>query len=153
MNLYDSIININVNYSFDSKIRFKYLFELFSYDLLLDQITPWNIDPDFLIDFLHLLNSFFYPNVPQIFGEFQKNYLFILSIFIFFKENFIRRYGTHVVVSAKFGGDFKIVHTTKKSKVASVESFAQDCTTEAVSMFSGSWKTSFNALVVNMDKL
>jgi hypothetical protein len=56
-----------------------------------------------------------------------------------------------VVVSAKFGGDFKIVHTTKKSKVASVESFAQDCTTEALSMFSGSWKTSFNALVVNMD--
>jgi hypothetical protein len=118
---------------------------------LLDQITPWNIDPNFLIDFLHLPNSFFYPNAPQIFGEFQKNYLFILSISIFFKENFIHRYGTHVVVSAKFGGDFKIVHTTKKSKVASVESFAQDCTTEAVSMFSGSWKTSFNALVVNMD--
>lgn len=72
-------------------------------------------------------------------------------LYFVFIDKFIRRYGTHVVVSAKFGGEFKIVHTAKKSKVTSIEDFAQDCTTEALSMFSRSWKTSFNFLIASID--
>jgi len=42
------------------------------YDLMLDQIKPWNLDPEFLIDFLLLPDSYFYPDSPKKFG----NYVF-----------------------------------------------------------------------------
>lgn len=107
-----------------------YLFMISSsiliYDLILDQITPWNIDPDFLSDFIGLPQSYFYPNAA---AEFEK---------------FISRYGTHVVVSAKFGGEFKVIHTMQKSKVDSLEQFSQKCTTDALSMFSRSFHGNVN---------
>ena len=38
---------------------------------MLDQITPWTLDPDFLVDFLHLPQSYYYPNAPEEFGLFR----------------------------------------------------------------------------------
>ena len=39
------------------------------YELLLDQITPWTIDPEVLVDFLSLPESYFYEDAPQMFSE------------------------------------------------------------------------------------
>jgi hypothetical protein len=84
----------------------------------LDQINPWNIDPEFLVDFLFLPDSYFYADAPEKF------------------QNFIIRYGTHVIVSAKFGGEFKIMHTMRKSKTSNIEKFAEKCNNDVLAMFS-----------------
>ena len=49
------------------------------------------------------------------------------------------RYGTHVVVSAKFGGEFKMMHTMQKSKKSSLEQFAEQCTHDSLKTFSRSF--------------
>lgn len=36
---------------------------------MLDQITPWNIDTEVLVDFLNLPNSYFYEDAPKKFGN------------------------------------------------------------------------------------
>ena len=56
-----------------------------------------------------------------------------------------------MVVSAKFGGEFKIIHTMQKSKVSSVEQFAQECLTDSLSMFSRSYNLNANLIVANID--
>ncbi len=88
------------------------------YELILDQINAWNLDPEFLVDFLFLPESYFYPNAPEKF------------------ESFIQRYGTHVIASAKFGGEFKIMHTMRKSKTSSIDKFAEKCNQDTMMMFS-----------------
>ena len=59
------------------------------------------------------------------------------------------RYGTHVVVSAKFGGEFKIMQTMRKTKEAKIDSFAQQSTLNCMRMFSRSFSASINLMVVN----
>jgi len=112
-----------------------YLFQIQStiliYDLILDQINAWNLDPEFLIDFLFLPESYFYYNAPVKF------------------EKFILRYGTHVVVSAKFGGEFKIMNTMRKSKATSIESFAEKATQDSMKMFSRTITEKANILIMN----
>jgi hypothetical protein len=39
----------------------------------LDQITPWNIDPQVIVDFLFLPESYFYPNALEKFGIHNNN--------------------------------------------------------------------------------
>ena len=41
----------------------------FRYELILDQINPWNLDPEFIVEFLFLPESYFYPNAPERFGK------------------------------------------------------------------------------------
>ena len=62
------------------------------------------------------------------------------------------RYGTHVIVSAKFGGEFKLMHTMRKSKVRSIESFAETCIQDSMQMFSRSWQVNVNLLVAQVKK-
>ena len=66
-------------------------------------------------------------------------------------ENFILRYGTHVIVSAKFGGEFKIMNTQSKSKSTSIDKFAERCNQEAMSMFSRSYRTKINLVLFNQE--
>ncbi len=112
-----------------------YLYQIQStiliYDLILDQINAWQLDIEFLIDFLFLPESYFYYNAPAKF------------------EKFILRYGTHVVVSAKFGGEFKIMNTMRKSKATSIESFAEKATQDSMKMFSRTITEKANVLVMN----
>ena len=81
--------------------------------------------------------------------------LYKLLIFLntFSKEKFILRYGTHVVVSAKFGGEFKIMHTMRKSKKSSLDQFAQQCTSDSLKTFSRSFdvKGSFAVPFVSLN--
>lgn len=100
------------------------------YDLILDQINPWNLDPEFLIDFLMLPESYFHVDAPKQF------------------EKFISRYGTHVVVSAKFGGEFKIMHTMRKTKTSSIEKFSEKCTQDSLKLFSRTWSANVDLLLV-----
>jgi hypothetical protein len=52
------------------------------------------------------------------------------------------------VVSAKFGGEFKIMRTSKKSKSSNLESFAEKCTRDSMKMFSRSQALNGNLFVV-----
>ena len=54
-----------------------------------------------------------------------------------------------MVVSAKFGGEFKIMYTMRKSKATSIEKFAEKCTQDSLKMFSRSWSAGVNLLVLN----
>ena len=65
------------------------------------------------------------------------------------QDKFILRYGTHVVVSAKFGGEFKIMNTMRKSKATSIENFAEKCTQNSMNMFSRSWTEKMNVFLIN----
>jgi hypothetical protein len=64
-------------------------------------------------------------------------------------EKFIGRYGTHVVVSAKFGGEFKIMHTMRKSKTTGLDAFAQQSIEDAMRMFSRSWNLATSLFVAS----
>ena len=43
---------------------------------MLDQIRPWNIDPELLVDFLFLPDSYFYADAPEKFGKLKSIYNF-----------------------------------------------------------------------------
>ena len=100
---------------------------------MLDQINSWNLDPELLIDFLFLPDSYFHPDAPIQF------------------DKFILRYGTHVVVSAKFGGEFKMLNTQRKSKSASIEKFAEKCTADSLKLMSRTVNFNMNLLVATVN--
>ncbi len=54
-----------------------------------------------------------------------------------------------MVVSAKFGGEFKIMHTMRKTKKSNIESFAEQCTQDSLKMFSRSWSASVNLFLAS----
>jgi hypothetical protein len=62
------------------------------------------------------------------------------------------RYGTHVVVSAKFGGEFKIVNTMKKNQITSLDTFAKQSTLNCLKMFSRSFSSSLNLILLKKSK-
>ena len=102
-----------------------------------------------------LPESYFYSEAPEKFGKFFRK-IKIKTIqksnLKFRLEKFIMRYGTHVVVSAKFGGEFRIMHTMRKSKAMSIENFAEKCTQDSMKMFSRSWQVNVNLIVANLQK-
>jgi hypothetical protein len=53
-----------------------------------------------------------------------------------------------VVVSAKFGGEFKIIHTMRKTKTSSIEKFSEQCTEDSMKLFSRSWSANANAMLL-----
>ena len=77
-----------------------------------------------------LPESYFYADAPKQF------------------EKFITRYGTHVVVSAKFGGEFKIMHTMRKIKTSSIEKFSEKCTQDSLRLFSRTWSANVDLFLV-----
>ena len=36
---------------------------------MLDQLSPWSLDPELLVDFLFLPDSFFNANAPEKYGK------------------------------------------------------------------------------------
>ncbi len=54
-----------------------------------------------------------------------------------------------MAVTAKFGGEFKIMLTKHKSKTTSIDKFAEQCTQDTMNMFSRSWSSGLNALIAS----
>lgn len=52
-----------------------------------------------------------------------------------------------MVVSAKFGGEFKIMHTMRKTKTSSIEKFSEQCTQDSLKLFSRTWSVNVDAFV------
>eukprot|EP00058_Branchiostoma_floridae_P002323 XP_002587811.1 hypothetical protein BRAFLDRAFT_92260 [Branchiostoma floridae] len=91
---------------------------VFRYEIFMDDVKPADLNLAFLRDFLNLPVSYFSIRADQYF------------------QNFIIRYGTHYIKSAKFGGQLKIIKTKEASKELSIQSFSEKAQTE--------WKKAFS---------
>ena len=100
---------------------------------MLDQIRLGSVDPQFLADFLRLPESYFLAGAPQAF------------------ERFVLRYGTHVVTAAKFGGEFKLMHSAERSRAASLDKFAEHCIRESLRKFSRSFSLKTSMVFVETE--
>ncbi|KAI8520941.1 hypothetical protein Bbelb_006950, partial [Branchiostoma belcheri] len=85
---------------------------VYRYEIFLDFVKPEDLNLAFLRDFLSLPNSYF--NVGA-----DRDYQF-----------FIRRWGTHAITSAKFGGQLKIIKTKAVTEDVSQQSFSQAAQTD-----------------------
>ncbi|XP_078659644.1 uncharacterized protein LOC144904557 [Branchiostoma floridae x Branchiostoma belcheri] len=85
---------------------------VYRYEIFLDFVKPEDLNLAFLRDFLSLPNSYF--NVGA-----DREYQF-----------FIRRWGTHAITSAKFGGQLKIIKTKAVTEDVSQQSFSQAAQTD-----------------------
>jgi hypothetical protein len=54
-----------------------------------------------------------------------------------------------VVVAAKFGGEFKIIHTMRKSKTSSIDTFSQQSIEDTMKMFSRGWSMGTNLKILS----
>lgn len=54
-----------------------------------------------------------------------------------------------MVVGAKFGGEFKILHAMRKSRASRIETFAQQSIEDAMRMFSRSWNVATSLAVMD----
>ncbi|XP_078578146.1 uncharacterized protein LOC144863058 [Branchiostoma floridae x Branchiostoma japonicum] len=91
---------------------------VFRYEIFMDDVEPDDLNLSFLRDFLKLPVSYFSIGADQDF------------------QNFIIRYGTHYIKSAKFGGQLKIIKTKEASKELSIQAFSERAQTE--------WKKAFS---------
>ncbi|XP_019634590.1 PREDICTED: uncharacterized protein LOC109477684, partial [Branchiostoma belcheri] len=91
---------------------------VFRYEIFMDDVEPADLNLAFLRDFLKLPVSYFSIGADQQF------------------QNFILRYGTHYIRSAKFGGQLKIIKTKEASSDLSIQAFSERAQTE--------WKKSFS---------
>eukprot|EP00058_Branchiostoma_floridae_P020867 XP_002606357.1 hypothetical protein BRAFLDRAFT_67600 [Branchiostoma floridae] len=91
---------------------------VFRYEIFMDDVEPDDLNLSFLRDFLKLPVSYFSIGADQDF------------------QNFIIRYGTHYIKSAKFGGQLKIIKTKEASKELTIQAFSERAQTE--------WKKAFS---------
>ncbi|XP_019634114.1 PREDICTED: uncharacterized protein LOC109477328 [Branchiostoma belcheri] len=91
---------------------------VFRYEIFMDDVEPADLNLAFLRDFLKLPVSYFSIGADQQF------------------QNFILRYGTHYIKSAKFGGQLKIIKTKEASSDLSIQAFSERAQTE--------WKKAFS---------
>ncbi|CAH1268604.1 CLEC4M [Branchiostoma lanceolatum] len=91
---------------------------VFRYEIFLDFVGPESLNVAFLRDFLNLPGTYFAIGADM---EFQ---------------NFILRWGTHYITSAKFGGQLKIIKTKTASVTDSQESFAKAAQSDFHKLFS-----------------
>ncbi|XP_019614665.1 PREDICTED: uncharacterized protein LOC109462550 [Branchiostoma belcheri] len=91
---------------------------VFRYEIFMDDVEPADLNLAFLRDFLKLPVSYFSIGADQQF------------------QNFILRYGTHYIRSAKFGGQLKIIKTKEASSDLSIQAFSERAQTE--------WKKAFS---------
>ena len=75
------------------------------YEIFLREISANYIREGFLDCFLSLPSSYFAPGAPQKF------------------QDFIMRYGTHIVKAAKFGGQLEVLKTKTKTARHELETF------------------------------
>ena len=94
------------------------------YEITLDDVTPNDLSPSFLADFMDLPLSYSQVGAPVAF------------------QDFILRYGTHFIKSAKFGGELKIIKTSKRESKLNSEEFASAAQSEFAGMM-GTLKNSF----------
>ncbi|CAF0731726.1 unnamed protein product [Didymodactylos carnosus] len=97
------------------------------YQLILDNVDVWSLNPDFLADFLELPVSYFKPGGPYAYSR------------------FIDRYGTHYVYKADFGGKWSVFRTQESTRIRSTTEFAQSATSDFYSMVSNGWRVSVSA--------
>eukprot|EP00058_Branchiostoma_floridae_P021020 XP_002606510.1 hypothetical protein BRAFLDRAFT_91906 [Branchiostoma floridae] len=88
------------------------------YEIFMDDVKPADLNLAFLWDFLRLPVSYFSIGADTKF------------------QNFILRYGTHYIQSAKFGGQLKIIKTKEASSDLSVRAFSERAQTD--------WKKTFS---------
>eukprot|EP00058_Branchiostoma_floridae_P000187 XP_002585675.1 hypothetical protein BRAFLDRAFT_111559 [Branchiostoma floridae] len=90
--------------------------DIIRYEIFLDAIKPDDLTLSFLRDFLSLPKNF-------ITGKAEL-------------QEFIIRYGTHYIKSAKFGGSFQLYKTQEATKSESLESFSVSAQASYSGMFS-----------------
>ncbi|XP_078666604.1 uncharacterized protein LOC144908685 [Branchiostoma floridae x Branchiostoma belcheri] len=91
---------------------------VFRYEIFLDFIKPEDLSLSFLRDFLNLPPSYFDIGAQIVF------------------QNFLLRWGTHCITSAKFGGQLKIIKTKVATEQLSMESFSQAAQSDFKKAFS-----------------
>ncbi|XP_031555975.1 uncharacterized protein LOC116292763 [Actinia tenebrosa] len=87
------------------------------YEIFQDEVKPKDLSRNFLREFVDLPTSYFAPGAPAKF------------------QNFILRWGTHYIKSARFGGQLELRKTQLASKTASKEEFAAESEVEFKSLF------------------
>ncbi|XP_078693220.1 uncharacterized protein LOC144922968 [Branchiostoma floridae x Branchiostoma belcheri] len=90
--------------------------DVIRYEIFLDEVTPDSLSLAFLRDFLSLPKNF-------INGKAKL-------------QEFIIRYGTHYIKSAKFGGSFRLFKTQEASKTSSLTDFSIQAQASYNGMFS-----------------
>eukprot|EP00058_Branchiostoma_floridae_P002515 XP_002588003.1 hypothetical protein BRAFLDRAFT_125400 [Branchiostoma floridae] len=90
--------------------------DIIRYEIFLDEVKPTDLTLSFLRDFLSLPKNF-------IIGKAKL-------------QEFIIRYGTHYIKSAKFGGSFQLYKTQEATKSESLESFSVSAQASYSGMFS-----------------
>ena len=94
------------------------------YEITLDELKPDDMSASFFADFMQLPTSYYQVGAASAFQE------------------FILRYGTHFIKSAKFGGELKVIKTSKKESTMNEEQFAETAESEMAGMMS-TLKSSF----------
>ena len=94
------------------------------FEVTLDELKPDDMSASFFADVMQLPTSYTEIGAPTIF------------------QDFILRYGTHFIKSAKFGGELKVMKTSKKESTLSAEQFAETAQSEFAGMMS-TLKSSF----------
>ncbi|XP_035690604.1 uncharacterized protein LOC118425679 [Branchiostoma floridae] len=91
---------------------------VYRYEIFLDFVTPEDLNLAFLRDFLGLPSTYFAIGADR---EFQ---------------NFLLRWGTHYITSAKFGGQLKIVKVKEATEEDNQSTFAQAAQADFKQLFS-----------------
>eukprot|EP00058_Branchiostoma_floridae_P002946 XP_002588434.1 hypothetical protein BRAFLDRAFT_63382 [Branchiostoma floridae] len=89
--------------------------DVIRYEIFLDEVTPDSLSLAFLRDFLSLPKNFIQGKAKL--------------------QDFIIRYGTHFIKSAKFGGSFKLFQTQEATKTESLEDFSVQSEASYSSLF------------------
>merc|ERR1711874_743603 len=100
-------------YDFTCRIR--------RYNIFLDEVTPEQLTPAFLEDYMNLPVSYFdFRNqAPDKFNA------------------FLKRWGTHYITQASLGGKFSLIRQSKKSASESEEDFSAKMQESVSDMFEG----------------
>ncbi|XP_013392189.1 uncharacterized protein LOC106160199 [Lingula anatina] len=92
--------------------------DVIRYEIFLDDVSVNDLNMDFLHDFVHLPESYFYAGAPLRF------------------QQFIIKWGTHFIKAAKFGGQLKLIKTKEGVRDQSIEQFAEKAQDDYKAMFS-----------------
>ncbi|XP_078357305.1 uncharacterized protein LOC144642195 [Oculina patagonica] len=88
------------------------------YEVFMDEVKPEDLSLAFLREFMSLPNSYFDEEAPLKY------------------QNFIQRWGTHFIKSAKFGGELQIRKTMDAAQAGSKTQFSEKMEFEYKSLFS-----------------
>ncbi|KAL9983630.1 hypothetical protein ACROYT_G005829 [Oculina patagonica] len=87
------------------------------YEVFMDEVKPEDLSLSFLREFMNLPNSYFEEEAPLKY------------------QNFIQRWGTHFIKSAKFGGELEIRKTMDAAQAGSKTQFSETMEFEYKSLF------------------